>query len=743
MRHVASLLLSVCVLVSAEAAVAQEEVARHHIQEGLAAASAGDTLTAFAELERARKAAPKLADVHYYLGRLYTQRASSVETDFHDRVKAERALLKALRLRPSEPRYLLELARLRLKQNMKVDAARLFDRALKEAEKRGDPRVLAEVHYNLGYIKELWYRALEHRRLVPLLRGPPQDQIISNGLSGYVGADGPTRYGNTYIDDAPRISGSGEVAKQEMMEHYREALRYDPGHIGAAIRLMGQLLDEGRLTEYLAVGRRLKAAHPDEASPYLYLGLGLHRAGREEEAAEAFGEGLARLPDAERAEVENLAEVMRRDDAEMYLELGEEARREFNDRYWRLTDPLYLTRTNERRLEHLSRIAYADLRFSAPEAGLRGWQTDRGIIYIRYGPPESIASFAASPYAFGNPYSVGRRSIIWSYGKKGPVFIFRQTPGYLNARFAGDYKFVADNYRYIQPAIYKNIASIPELLDVPVQVARFRGDTAGQVAVEVYAALPLEDLARGVDIDRGELETGLFLLDSDGETIVRRVKTEILEYAESPYVDEYRNWELRLPPGGPLVLALEARDQVPRRSAASRMKLTVNAFPADSLALSDILVADRVRPLVEDPRKRSDYEIWPNAALEYYPGESIQIYYEVYGLGTDQEGFASYDVSLQLRVKRLTRGGGLSALLGLLADTWGFSIVGDDRLELRYSREVDMDGRDRVTEYLSLDPQELPPGEYEIRIRVWDKIAERMARVKRTFHVVEKKDDEG
>ncbi|MGD8869608.1 MAG: hypothetical protein PVI01_18460, partial [Gemmatimonadales bacterium] len=76
------------------------------------------------------------------------------------------------------------------------------------------------------------------------------------------------------------------------------------------------------------------------------------------------------------------------------------------------------------------------------------------------------------------------------------------------------------------------------------------------------------------------------------------------------------------------------------------------------------------------------------------------------------------------------------ALLGLLADAWGFSIVGDDRLELRYSRQVDMDGRDRVTEFLSLDPQEVPDGEYEIRLRIWDNIGEEMGRQLRVFEVV-------
>jgi hypothetical protein len=308
-------------------------------------------------------------------------------------------------------------------------------------------------------------------------------------------------------------------------------------------------------------------------------------------------------------------------------------------------------------------------------------------------------------------------------------------PGYMNARFAGDYKFVAENYRYLQPAVYANIPSIPELLEMPIQLARFRGETPDEVALEVHAALPLEEFARDLDLDEGEIETGLFLVNADGEKIVRRTNTEVLEYDESPDIDEYRSWRLILPPGEELIAAVEARDAVTWRSAAAREPFTVEAYPDDSLSVSDILVADYIKPLVEEPVKRLDYEVWPNAALKYHSGDPVHIYYEIYGLDTDSEGFASYDVSIQVRVKAITRSG-LGAIVGELADAWGFSIVGDDRLELQFSREVKMDGRDRVTEYLSLDPQEVPAGHYEIRLRIWDNLAERMGRRLRTFEVV-------
>jgi GWxTD domain-containing protein len=445
---------------------------------------------------------------------------------------------------------------------------------------------------------------------------------------------------------------------------------------------------------------------------------------------------LERLPDDERRAVENIAEVMRRREAEEYEALSPEDREMFEQRYWQLSDPLYLTEANERRIEHIARVAYADLRFAEPESGKRGWESDRGSIFLRYGPPLEIATFAAQTSNYGNPYAVGRRSIIWSYGSEGPVFVFRQMPGYRGARFADDYKFIADDVRYAQPAKYDNIPSIPELLDLPMQVARFRGDEPNEVAVEVHAALPLEDLSSEIDLEKGEFETGLFLLNADGEKVVERVTEEVLTYAESGELNEYRSWRVTLPPSGMMVAAVEMRDQVSWRAAASREAFAPSRFPLDSLAVSDILVADFIRVLTDDPHTRFDYDVAPNAALEFYSGDPVHIYYEVYGLEEDSEGYASYEVALQVRVKRLDRRGGLATVLGSLADAWGFTIVGDDRVELQFSREVKLDGRDRITEYLSLDPQDVPPGEYEIRLRVWDRLGEEMARGSRVFHVV-------
>lgn len=732
-KSLAPLLLTFLLTPAASPASAQVDKGRQHLERGRALVSAGDTVLAFAELEQAVDAAPDLADAHFELGRLYTHRASAVETDFRDRKKAEEALLRALELNPDDPRYLLELGRLRLKQHMKIDAERLLKLSLEKAKKRGDPATLAEVEFNLGYIQEHRYASMRDRRLNPLQRGPPTVDVHR------MADPRPARYLNRYLRDHGPIEGHGEVTKQRMLEHYRGALRADPAHVAAATRLMGYLLDAQQLSEYLAVARRLLASNPDRPEPHLYLGLGYHRAGREDDAAEAFRKALARLPEEDRAAIQNLTPVLRREDAEAYRDMEEEQRERYNELYWRLKDPLYLTAANEGRLEHMARVAYADLRYSAPSAGHRGWETDRGVIFIRYGPPEESGTFGATASNRGDPYAVGRRSIIWSYGREGPVFVFRQMPGYLDARFAGDYEFIAEEYRYYEPSRYENIPSIPELLDVPVQVARFRGESPEDLAVEIHAGLPVDSLARGLDVERGEIEVGLFVLNPDGEMVLRQVRSELLTYGEAEHVDELRSWRVLMPAGGSLVAAVEARDALSWRSAASRDTFTAEPFPEGSFSISDILVADALRPVVEEPKRRSDFDVIANPELEFISGDPVHIYWELYELEPDPEGFASYDVALAVRVKKLERGNNpLSQFLGTLADAWGFSVVGDDRLELRFNREVRLEGLDRVVEFLRLDLKGAPAGEYEIRLRVWDRNAEKMATRMRAFVVADR-----
>lgn len=63
----------------------------------------------------------------------------------------------------------------------------------------------------------------------------------------------------------------------------------------------------------------------------------------------------------------------------------DEERQQFMEQFWLRRDPTPDTEENEFREEHYRRIAYANEQFAS---GVPGWKTDRGRIYIQYGPPD-------------------------------------------------------------------------------------------------------------------------------------------------------------------------------------------------------------------------------------------------------------------------------------------------------------------------------------------------------------------
>jgi len=68
---------------------------------------------------------------------------------------------------------------------------------------------------------------------------------------------------------------------------------------------------------------------------------------------------------------------------------NDEERDNFIENFWARRDPTPDTVENEFKEEHYRRIAYANEHFAA---GIPGWRTDRGRIYIVYGPADEIDS---------------------------------------------------------------------------------------------------------------------------------------------------------------------------------------------------------------------------------------------------------------------------------------------------------------------------------------------------------------
>jgi len=67
----------------------------------------------------------------------------------------------------------------------------------------------------------------------------------------------------------------------------------------------------------------------------------------------------------------------------------DDERESFVEQFWLRRDPTPDTEENEFKEEHYRRIAYANDHYGS---GIPGWKTDRGRIYIIYGPPDEIES---------------------------------------------------------------------------------------------------------------------------------------------------------------------------------------------------------------------------------------------------------------------------------------------------------------------------------------------------------------
>src|SRR5713101_352570 len=67
--------------------------------------------------------------------------------------------------------------------------------------------------------------------------------------------------------------------------------------------------------------------------------------------------------------------------------MNNEEREQFIEQFWLRRDPTPDTQENEFKEEHYRRIAYTNEHYPS---GIPGWKTDRGRMYIMFGPPDEV-----------------------------------------------------------------------------------------------------------------------------------------------------------------------------------------------------------------------------------------------------------------------------------------------------------------------------------------------------------------
>jgi len=645
-------------------------------------------------------------------------------SDILRRRAASSDLHRALEIDRNNPFYLMELGRVRLKTPfLRLDAERLFKRALNSARERGDPQVLAEIQWELGLIHERRFMSQRDRRMVT---GSATTIDPTRALSDW-------RYVRDFLaNETMPIKDVGELDARRAEDYFRAALKADASHEGAALGLLGLLYDTKRLEEMAATAADLRPGLDASARLHFALGLALHRLDRVEEASAAFDAALARLSPAERRDMTGLAVVMRKQDAAKYQAAGDPARTALDSLFWDVADPLSLTAVNEARVEFLSRVAYSDLRFSSAEFNQQGWRTDRGTIVLRYGEPPVVATFAPELSEMeGQSDAIGRVTTLWYYPATKLRFVFVGPPAMNYAFFASDFRAYAEDARFVAPVRFDNLEAA-RIDSVAVQVARFRADTGRGADVSVYADIPTRRMLRDVDLTQAQLETGFFVSDGARRRVVAARDSTVVRINAS---DRYttRAWSQPLP-AGEFLYRIEAREPASGRAARGLAPFAVERFPAGAFTLSDVLVARRLAPRQDTPRGRADFLITPNASMTYAPRDTVFLYWENYGTSRDSAGNGRLRVELALRLTEIDRGRQVTArILGGIADAVGLTAKGDDRVSLRYERVVAVDAADRIPNYLALDLGDAPYGSYALELTVTDLASGKVAKRQRTI----------
>ncbi|MCH8286879.1 GWxTD domain-containing protein [candidate division KSB1 bacterium] len=337
-----------------------------------------------------------------------------------------------------------------------------------------------------------------------------------------------------------RVASSHLTEANQFMDR---VLEIDPAHRETVLHKASMSLDEGNFDEFIDYMSRLLDKNKNDLEANLYMGLAYSNKGDFETALKYYDKAYILMTPEERDVLENPEQLDALIDIDSYgnFKLIPAVETEY---FWDKKDPFYLTGINERKLTHYGRVAEANLRFSIPSEGIPGWQTARGIVWIKYGKPFSIRG-SYNHNKFEN-------ILTWTYEN----FMFNFLAGY-NAAWRNDYVFKIKSFmpgpwteitnedvlvggnteRIVIDLPEKYVYDPPgELFEIAVDVLNYRG-TGGKTDVDIYIGIPINKIGWESDSENyyAEIEQGIFIHDSDWNRVVESTGTVSLQFGKDDF----------------------------------------------------------------------------------------------------------------------------------------------------------------------------------------------------------------
>lgn len=498
---------------------------------------------------------------------------------------------------------------------------------------------------------------------------------------------------------------AGEADYMRAMTLASEAYRIAPDSERAYQFLAMLALSRDKWADLEAVSAVRVRRDPKDTWAAFALVLARYRLHPSRTKAASFDSLLARLSPAERARLDRFERIMRPSQVPAVQRVDPAAKAQNEKATWLLAQPLWSLETADPRTEFLARVIYADLRWTLPDGSIRGADTDRGDIYIRYGPPNRKLGFADPS---GQPVMYE----FWLY-KSDLMFAFYKSFHTGKAKFMGGDIALFEELKEVEPARWDNIATA-RIDSMPTQLARFR---SGDDSVEAFFSTraPMETLAlSGVGNVASVAHFWLYGLDSPTAIV------DSLPLGKTGRVQ----WTRRIGAGS-YYYRLES--VIPGTLVASRASagMTMGHDPSSGFAmrgfgLSDVLLSTKIT--ATSARRWNDFQ--PEPVLGAVPpGAEIGLVWETYEIG-QSDGSARYEVAVSIERVRSRAGRIAAEIVNRTAAAIGID-RSDDKLAMKFEREVPYAAT--IADNININLGDTPLGTYLLTVQVTDRVSKRTA----------------
>jgi len=451
----------------------------------------------------------------------------------------------------------------------------------------------------------------------------------------------------------------------------------------------------------------------------------------------------------------------------------DDERERFIEEFWRRRDPDPDTDENEFKEEYYERIAYANEHFAS---GIPGWKTDRGRIWIMYGKPDGRETHPMGGQYDRPSYEGGGSTSTYPF----ETWFYRYIAGvgsgieieFVDPTGSGEYRIARNpNEKDALLQIPGAGLTLSEQLGLSDKGDRISGiNSPGQTNYQREQDSPfsrlqlLTDLSRPPQVKFNDLATAVntgvveenplnfdlqidffrqsdervitaFTIQTDNKDLVfqdsgglQQARINIfgkitsvagrrIGIFEDPVITTATSQELTdakdrksayqkampLAPGTYKVDVI-VRDVVSGATGIRHLGFTVPKYDTQKLSTSTLILAAKLESLADQPAVGQfvigQTKVIPNVSGTYKRGQTVGVYMQVYNAGIDQTTLRpSVDVEYAL----LKDG----KELGKQTEDWrGMS---DSGQRLTLARLIDSSG--------------LPPGNYELSIRVRDRVS--------------------